>query len=77
MAVISGVRAKGVILNTPVSQIVQRVNTWNARDRHEEFLPSACIIRLRGGAGEILRVYYYMAASFAVDSEPANLAFIP
>jgi len=27
--------------------------------------------------GEILRAYYYMAASFAVDSEPENLAFIP
>src|SRR5579872_546790 len=62
MAMISGVRAKGVILNTPVSQVVQRVNTEDARDRHEGFLPSACIIRSRGGAGEIVRVYYSMAA---------------
>src|SRR6185437_8517502 len=61
-AVISGVRAKGLILNTPVSQVVQRVNTWNARDRHEEFVAAACIIHLRGGAGEILRAYYYTAA---------------
>lgn len=41
---ISGLRAKGFILDTPVSQVVQRVNIWNARDRHEEFLPPACII---------------------------------